>query len=255
VTSRSQWPIPHWSVQRRRKTPLPPLPSRGTQEATSSLFRRACLWSQLPTRALFAQVRRLLNAIKANSIANRKPEKHEINNLRRAAHALAEIAKQGTYCLALYQVTVVCDYTWLPPWMSNGVAKLLYSRKKKVTLTWHTNPPCMTVFRLRRGERRHGRERGRRRPGRRAADALHAAPGAEDGRQHLAAPAQVRSVVRHVVVDSRIRSTPGLFWIHGIALCQCPRAESASTVFARSRVSTFPAGADAQNLQRGHKRA
>ena len=41
------------------------------------------------------QVRRLLNAIKGNSISGRKPEKHEINNLRRAAHALAEIAKQG----------------------------------------------------------------------------------------------------------------------------------------------------------------
>ena len=57
---------------------------------------------QLSSRTLlyfYAQVRRLLNAIKANSIANRKPEKHEINNLRRAAHALAEIAKQGACCL------------------------------------------------------------------------------------------------------------------------------------------------------------
>ena len=72
-----------------------PLPCLGNPTAKLNIHER---WAPAATDAAApcAQVRRLLNAIKANSIANRKPEKHEINNLRRAAHALAEIAKQGT---------------------------------------------------------------------------------------------------------------------------------------------------------------
>jgi len=157
-------------------------------------------------------VRRLLNAIKANSIANRKPEKHEINNLRRAAHALAEIAKQGA-----------CYVRWTQsrlPAIRHGCLRGSEWPSKAAAKVWDAGHPHMAYKPalhdissavLCRGERRHGRERGRRRPGRRAADALHAAPGAEDGRQHLATPAQVRSIVLHVVVDSRSWSMPGPF--------------------------------------------
>ncbi len=61
--------------------------------------------------AMMSQVRRLLNAIKGNSISGRKPEKHEINNLRRAAHALAEIAKQGA--TSLHQPAAIAEVEWL----------------------------------------------------------------------------------------------------------------------------------------------
>ena len=44
------------------------------------------------------QVRRLLAIITASSSTGRKLDKREIHELRRATHALAEIAKQGVKC-------------------------------------------------------------------------------------------------------------------------------------------------------------